>query len=69
MPALIAASLPPKRFCTQSPTIKRATRNASVAPMADANDTSTVPVSTPNNAPPASVINAAPGRLNAATAT
>ena len=43
-------------------------RKASVAPMAEANDTSNVPSTRPNKAPPISVITAAPGSEIAVTA-
>jgi hypothetical protein len=44
-------------------------RNASVAPRVEAKDTITVPHSSPNTAPPASVITAAPGSERPVTAT
>jgi hypothetical protein len=49
--------------------MKRAARNASVAPMLDANDTITVPQSRPKMAPPASVMMVAPGSDSAVAAT
>jgi hypothetical protein len=59
----------PKRACTQSRSRNRLAKKASVAPMVDANDTSTVPHSRPNTAPPSSVITAAPGSDSPVTAT
>ena len=44
-------------------------RKASVAPIVEAKDTSTVPASRPKTAPPASVMIAAPGSDSAVTAT
>ncbi len=69
MPSLMAASRAPNRRCTLSPRSTRAERNASVAPIVDAHDTSTVPAITPKSAPPASVSTAAPGSDAAATST
>ena len=67
--AFTAASARPKRFCTQSRRRKREARNASVAPMVDANDTSSVPSQKPNRAPPKRVIGTAPGNDSAVIAT
>ena len=44
-------------------------RNARVAPMVEANDTTITPVTTPNRAPPIRVAMAAPGSEKAAIAT
>jgi hypothetical protein len=54
---------------TQSRARKRAVRKARVAPRLEAKDTSTMPHSRPNTAPPASVMIAAPGKESAVTAT
>jgi hypothetical protein len=40
-----------------------------VAPIVEANDTTTVPVTRPNNAPPARVITGTAGRARAKTTT
>ena len=58
----------PNLACTQSRNKCRDTRNASVAPTDEANDTMIVPVTSPNNAPAASVKMAAPGSDAAVTA-
>jgi hypothetical protein len=49
--------------------MKRDARKAMVAPIDDANETMTVPHSSPNMAPPTSVRIAAPGSDRPATAT
>ena len=57
-------SLSENLFCNDSLNRKREARKASVAPIVDANETSNVPISTPNIAPPANVRIAAPGNDN-----
>ena len=69
MPSLIAFRRSPKRACTLSRSRWRETRKASVAPIVDAKDTISRPQPSPNSAPPASVITAAPGSDSAVTAT
>ena len=69
MPALSVRSDAPKRACTQSCSTRRETRNARVAPIDEAKDTSTVPQSRPKMAPATSVISAAPGSDRPVTAT
>jgi hypothetical protein len=64
-----AASRLPKRRSMLSRSSVRATSMARVAPMLEANDTSTVPHNRPKIAPPASVMIAAPGSDRAVTAT
>ena len=59
----------PNFACTQSRSKKRDDKKASVAPMADANETSTKPLPKPKIAPPINVMMAAPGSDRAATAT
>ncbi len=68
MPALTGARRSPNFFCTQSRNSNREARKASVAPMADANDTRTVPNTRPKIAPPTSVRIVAPGIDSAAIA-
>ncbi len=63
----MAFSRSANRFWTVSCNKKRATTNASVAPMVEAKETTTTPVIKPKNAPPASVMIAAPGRDRAVT--
>ena len=62
-------NLSPNLFCTQSRSKKREVKNASVAPMLEANDTRIVPHSSPKIAPPASVMIAAPGSERPVTTT
>ena len=69
MPLSMSARRWPKRLCTLSRSRKRAVRNASVAPMLDANDTISKPQPRPKIAPPASVTMVAPGSESAVTAT
>ncbi len=69
MPAFTADRRSPNLACTQSRSTRRAARKASVAPMVDANDTSSVPSQKPNRAPPTRVIGTAPGSDSAVTAT
>ena len=59
----------PKRAATQSRKRKREARKASVAPIEEAKDTSSVPHSRPKIAPAARVITAAPGSDRPVTAT
>ena len=69
MPVLSAAIRSPKRACTQSPSSQRDVRNASVAPMLDANEISRVPQPRPKMAPPARVSTTAPGSDSAVAST
>ena len=55
--------------CTASRSTNRDETNASVAPSDEANDTTSVPATTPKIAPAASVITTAPGSDAAATST
>ena len=64
----MAFSLSPNFDWIESRSKKRATKNASVAPMLDANETMTTPQISPKMAPATSVMMAAPGRDNAVTA-
>ena len=57
------------RARTQPPSSQRAARNASVAPIEEANETISVPQPSPNSAPAASVITAAPGSDSPVTTT
>ncbi len=61
MPRSTVASALPKRARTASRKRKRLASMPTVAPTLDANDTMTVPHSTPKTAPPARVMIAAPG--------
>ena len=63
-----ARSARPKRRWTQSRSRKRLARNASVAPMLEANDTIAVPPARPKTAPAMSVMSAAPGNDRPVTA-
>ncbi len=68
MPLLMVSSLSPNLLWMLSRRRKRATRNAKVAPMVLQKETMTVPVMTPNRAPPSRVMIAAPGSESAVTA-
>ena len=69
MPSLMVRRRLANFVCTQSRNKRRDTKNASVAPMLEANDTITVPQSRPKMAPAAKVMIAAPGRDRPVTAT
>ena len=69
MPALMVASLSPNLPWMESRSTNRAIRKASVAPNVEANDTITVPHTSPKMAPAASVMTVAPGKESAVTAT
>ena len=66
-PSLIALSLSPNFPCTQSRSRNRDARKARVAPIVLAKETVIRATQNPNNAPPARVMTAAPGRDSAVT--